>query len=77
MKLGNTVTKRRERKRLSVRQVAELAGISHQAIANLESGTVESPGLLYLRRVADALDTTVGELLIEAGLEKERTETAA
>lgn len=64
--LVSRIRKIRESKQLTLQQVAERARTSHQQIQRLEKGerklTVE-----WLQRLADALDTTVSDLLGSSG----------
>ena len=53
----------RRRARLSQRALAEKAGISRQAIADLESGTITNPQLDTLRAIARACGCDVRELI--------------
>jgi transcriptional regulator with XRE-family HTH domain len=52
----------RERRRLSVRELASLAGVQFSTVHRIEKGTL-SPTLAMLETLADALDITVRDLI--------------
>ncbi len=52
----------RERRGLSVRALGELAGVHYVSLVRLEGGKLD-PRLSTLRKLAKALDVTVGELI--------------
>ena len=58
----------REEKRLSQRQLAKDAGLSHSAISEMESGKI-SPTLHFLLVIAATLEVELGELITEASKE--------
>jgi transcriptional regulator with XRE-family HTH domain len=59
--LGGRIRTLRERRRLSLRTVAEAAGVSESFLSQIERG-VASPSVASLRRVAGALGESVGAL---------------
>jgi transcriptional regulator with XRE-family HTH domain len=59
--LGRRVRSLREMRTLSLRQLADRAGVSESFLSQVERG-VANPSVASLRRLADALDTSVGSL---------------
>jgi transcriptional regulator with XRE-family HTH domain len=59
--LGGQIRSLRERKGLSLRTVADAAGVSESFLSQVERG-VASPSVASLRRVAEALGESVGAL---------------
>ena len=53
------ITKARVRKKLSQRELAELAGVSHVTIYRWENGD-RIPNAVNIAKLANALNTTVG-----------------
>lgn len=60
-KLGLRVRALRERRGMTLEDLAD-AGVSIRALQNIEAGR-SNPGVLTLRRIADALVVEVAELL--------------
>ena len=56
----------REEKGISVNRLAELAGLTHVGILNIESGK-RSPQLRTALKIADALDIRISDLLRSNG----------
>lgn len=56
--IGDRIVELREKHRLSQGQLAEILGVSRQAVSKWESGKT-SPDTLNLIRLADVLDTEV------------------
>ena len=50
-KVGELIKKGREEKNLSMRQLAELAKVSHSDISRIESGEREVPNPKILRKI--------------------------
>ena len=63
--LGAAIRKLRQKRRLSQRALADRAGISGSWLSRIEAGTVEVRWG-SLRRIAQALDLTLPELIEEA-----------
>lgn len=61
--LGQRLKRQRARARLSLAELAESTGISKTYLVRLESDTTANPSLDVLRRIAQALDTTVADLV--------------
>ena len=66
-RLGQRLRDVRELRGLSLRAVAEPAGISPAYLQKLERGTVESPSPHALHGLAEVLDTSYGDLMALAG----------
>jgi len=60
--IGRRLVRRREELGLSRAQVAERAGVAPGYLAYVEEEATASPGLAFLLRVADVLETTVPRL---------------
>lgn len=60
---GARLRKERKRAGLSLAQLAEISGISRTYLLKLETDETSNPSLDVLRKVADALDITVADLL--------------
>lgn len=65
--LGAFIRERREDARLSIRRLAELAGVSNPYLSQIERG-VRRPSAEILQQVADALRISVESLYVRAGL---------
>jgi len=63
-RLAETVRAARERKGWSVRDLARAAGVGSTTVSQIEAGE-RAPRVDSLAAIADALMTTVGELLGE------------
>ncbi len=62
-KLGPVLRRLREKKGLTMQQLADRAGVTDAYIAMLETGKRKNPSLATLRRIAKALKVKVGDLL--------------
>ncbi|HXC76968.1 MAG TPA: helix-turn-helix transcriptional regulator [Candidatus Acidoferrum sp.] len=62
-----TLRRERERSGLSVRQLADKAGLVGSTVSRLESGLIASPRPDHLQRIARALQIDVEELYADAG----------
>jgi transcriptional regulator with XRE-family HTH domain len=60
--LGQTIRDLRKKKPLSLKQLAELSGVSVSFLSQVERGAT-SPSISSLMRIAHALDRTIGSLL--------------
>jgi transcriptional regulator with XRE-family HTH domain len=61
--LGSALRVRRRALGLTQTEVARRVGVSQGLIAQLEGGRFRNPSLAVLRRLAEALSTTVGDLV--------------
>lgn len=82
LSLGEFIEHLRKEKGMSMRQVAELANISHTEVKRIEDGVRKQPSPQVLRFLAKALDTPYEELMELAGYideapDKEENSTAA
>ncbi|MBN2736013.1 MAG: helix-turn-helix transcriptional regulator [Spirochaetales bacterium] len=62
--LGNNLKRKRESRGKSLREIAALAEISASLLSQIENGKA-TPSLGTLKKLADILNTTVGELMGE------------
>lgn len=63
--IGNMITLRREEKGLSLAELARRTSISKGYLHNLESGEIQSPSADNLFKIANALGTTIADLMDE------------
>lgn len=66
-KLGAFIKGKREQRNLSIRKLAETAGISHTEIKRIEDGVRRQPSPQVLRSIAVALNVQYEELMSLAG----------
>ncbi|CAM5763482.1 XRE family transcriptional regulator [Labrys miyagiensis] len=64
MKIGDKLRELRQRRKLSVREVAVRSGVSHSSISLIERDMI-SPSLDTLRAVLDALGTTLSGFFLD------------
>ena len=64
--IGASLRAARRRRSLTLRQVADLAGVTESFLSQVERD-IASPSIATLRRIAVALGTSIGVLLDEAG----------
>lgn len=57
------VTEKREEKGLSQNQLSKLSGVPQSVISDIESGKTKDPRIKTLISIANALETTVSELI--------------
>jgi transcriptional regulator with XRE-family HTH domain len=62
MNVGKRITLFRESKEMNLQDLSDKAGIGRSTLSEIENGT-NTPNLTTLQKLADALDTTVGELV--------------
>lgn len=63
-RIGERIRKRRENLNLQLTELARRVGISTSALSQIEKAK-SSPSVITLKRIADNLNTTVGELIGE------------
>ncbi len=68
--IGQRIKKRREFKKLSIREVARKIGLSASFISQVENGK-SFPSLAVLKQIANVLEITAGELMQESIAVKE------
>ena len=67
-KVGELVQKGREEQNLSMRQLAELAKVSHSDISRIESGEREVPNPKVLRKISKYIGVNYNDLMYASGL---------
>lgn len=67
-KVGELVQKGREEQNLSMRQLAELASVSHSDISRIESGEREVPNPKVLRKISKYIGVNYNDLMYASGL---------
>jgi len=72
--LGKRIQQLRERRGLSITEVAELAGTSYQNIWRIERGAQRDPSIALMRAIARALGVGVDSLSNTFGEEPEESE---
>lgn len=65
LELGAHLKKLRERKGLSMRSLAQLSGVSHPYISQLESGRNTEPSLKVIAKLAGPLGVSAAQLLTD------------
>lgn len=61
--IGKTVKKLREKLGLSQEKLARLADVSNNTVVNIEAGKQDNPTIETLKKVANALQVGVDDLL--------------
>lgn len=69
MEIGNNIKRIRISKKMSQRELAELAKLSKTAIQNYEYGN-QNPGIETIKKIADALGVPISYLIQEVEQEK-------
>lgn len=67
-KVGELIQKGREENNLSMRQLAELAHVSHSDISRIESGEREVPNPKILRKISKYIGVNYNDLMYASGL---------
>ena len=67
-KVGELVQKGREEQNLSMRQLAELAKVSHSDISRIESGEREVPNPKVLRKISKYIGVNYNDLMYASGV---------
>lgn len=70
--IGRYLAQLRKSRRLSARQLAKQSGVSQAYISQIERGVYNNPQPDILEKLAKALDVSQMELLIQAGIVKEK-----
>lgn len=60
--MGCKIKERREFLKMSQEELAEKSAVSRATISSLENNSERNTSTMILKRIASALDTTVGEL---------------
>jgi transcriptional regulator with XRE-family HTH domain len=74
LRLGERIRAERERSRASLAKLADMTGLSKSYLVRLETDAASNPSLEVLYRIAEALDTTVADLLGRAPVRIEPNE---
>ena len=67
-KVGKMIKEGRENQNLSMRQLAELAHVSHSDISRIESGEREVPNPKLLRKISKYIGINYNDLMYASGL---------
>lgn len=62
--MGYKIKERREALKMSQGELVEKSGVSRQTISGLENNTEKNVSTKTLKKIASALDTTVGALFL-------------
>lgn len=65
--VGEAITARRKLKQMTQQELADLVEVERGYLSALEKGT-RNPTLIMLTRIAEALDTTLEDLMRDAGV---------
>jgi len=65
--LGVFIKEKRALRELSIRRLAEIAGISHTEIKRIEDGVRKQPSPQVLRAIAEALNVSYDDIMTAAG----------
>lgn len=65
MKIGQTIRRIRNEKKLSQRQLAELSGISNTYLSDIEIGRT-NPSLKTLNKLAEALEKPLATFFVDS-----------
>lgn len=63
MDIGKKLKDWRIEKKLSQTDLSKKSGVSQSQISSIESGLKENPGIITMKKLADALEITVEDLL--------------
>jgi len=61
--LSDNIKKIRKKKGLSQDKLAKLADVTHTTLVKIESGVNDNPTVKTLKKIADALEVTLDELV--------------
>ena len=65
--LGEHLKKTRNNKKLSLKAVTDLTGVSDSTLSHIESGKTDSPAPLHLKKLANAYGIDLIDLYVKAG----------
>jgi len=71
VQFGDLLQAARQKKGLTLRDLAERTGIHYSRLSRIEHGTRPAPGLAEIRLLADSLDVDMSELLVSSGTPRE------
>lgn len=63
--IGKNIKKIRQQKKLSQERLARLTDISLNTLTKIESGFTKRPAIQTIKKIADALEMTIDELIKE------------
>jgi DNA-binding XRE family transcriptional regulator len=63
MGISDNIKKYRKKKGLSQDKLAKLADVTHTTLVKLESGANDNPTIKILGRIAQALDTSIDDII--------------
>lgn len=63
MDIGKKLKEWRQKRKLSQMDLSERSGVSQSQISSIESGLKENPGIITMKKLADALEITVEDLI--------------
>ena len=66
-KVGDMIQEGREKSGLSMRQLADMASVSHSDISRVESGEREVPSPKFLRKISRYIGVNYNDLMYAAG----------
>ena len=61
--LIDNIKKLRKEQNLSQEQLAKRAGVTYSALTKVEGGTIKNPTVGTLRKIADAVNTSIDALI--------------
>ena len=67
-KVGDMIQEGREKSGLSMRQLADMASVSHSDISRVESGEREVPSPKFLRKISRYIGVNYNDLMYAAGM---------
>jgi len=73
-RFGELVHEARRRAELSLRELAAQSGIDYTRLYRIERGERPAPPLPHIRKLAEILDLSIGDLLVSAGTPREVVE---
>lgn len=78
MTLGARIKKLRADKKLSLRKLEQMTGLSRSTLSEIESGSIKNPTIATLSKIAQALKIPISDLVGEAyASDGEREEEAS
>ncbi|EKN69497.1 transcriptional regulator SinR [Neobacillus bataviensis LMG 21833] len=69
--IGERINRLREKKGYSITEMARLADVSKSYLSQIERGLQSNPSLLFLKKIAIPLDTSVEYLLMDGKSQKQ------
>lgn len=66
--IGDIIRRERERRRMSLNELARISGVPVATVSDIERGHVDEPSIVKVARLCSAIGITVDQVLEEAGL---------